>query len=735
MQVDTRVPPMRSQTTDYKVEHKVNERIEVVDVSEYINILLDYKWLFIVFITTSICLGIISSYIMMPIYSSYALVQVEEDTPSLGVFEDLMLGAGSGVDISADIQILKSELVLGPVIEKLNLDIIVKPSYFLLVGSAFARAHRSIDELAITPLGLDQYAWGGEQLFVDTFTVPSLWEGEAFTVIAKSHDQYSLLSPSGDTLFTAAVGELYRYKLNNKHWLELKVSDLQARPNTQFTLKKVNYGLTLELLSEKLIIFEKGGSSGILDITLEHQNREKARDVINAIVDSYLKQNVARKTSEQEKSLEFLEQQLPELKQKLEISEVAYNQYRKKTGSINLNAETEGLLKRVIEIDSEILVLQQKQKALRLRYKTNHPSRQVVEQQLGALVRKKNELEQQANNLPRLQQDALRLVRDVEVNTELYTKLVAVSQELSIAKAGAVGNARVIQYARAGNKPVKPQKIIVVVIAFITGVFLALISLFVIRLSKGKVVEDPSMIETLGLNIYASIPFSKHYKALGKRQGILADIDDKDLCIEAIRSLRAMLQVTMLGAINNIIMVTGASPGVGKSFLSVNMAALLAKSGKRVLLIDADLRRGTVHEYAGVKNDRGLVQLLQDNKATVVRGSSPNLYLLPRGRHINDPSELIAKANLHEILKKLSNKFDLIVIDTAPVLAVADAVLLGQHVGTILFVVKEGVSQQGEILSSYNMMVQAGVQIDGVILNGVTRVGGRYGYNYQYSYR
>ena len=710
-----------------------NKPVEAVDLSEYFQIILSRKWLVLVTTFIFVILGVIVALILPPKFKTHALIQIEEESAGLGVFEDLMLNAGGGIEIAADIQIIKSSLVIEPTVRNLYLDIEIEPAYLTPIGAAMARGYQGIDSLAEPFMGLSSFAWGGESLIVSVFEVPRRLQGLTFSLVAISTNQYKLLDDKGKFLFKGTVGELEQFSIQTKKpfSISIKVDEFIARNGTEFFITKKNINETIDSVSERLKIVEKGANSGVLEVSLSSTDPEMAMIIVNSILDSYIEKNINRSKTEQEKSLSFLNKQLPELKKKLEDSEQAYNDYRKKFGSVDLNVESEALLGRVIEIESQILALKQERKALKLQFKSNHPTILSITNRLQDLESERLGFEKRAEKLPDIQQEVLRLARDVKVNTELYTKLISVSQELSIAKAGTIGNAWVIDPAFYPVKAASPNKPLIVVIAFIVGIFVSLIAIVILHLRKGDTIESSEDIETYGLQVYAQIPFRKDHN---QTDALSMLEDSSDITVEALRSLRASMQIGLLTAKNNILMVTGSTPGIGKSFISLNLAALFSQLGKKVLLIDADLRRGLLHEHTGLDNDIGLAELILETKCSILPTKLKNLHLLTRGKCPSNPSELIDSDRFSKIIHSLSKRFDLIVIDTPPTLSISDAPVIGRLAGLVLYVVMAGKSQKGEIPEAIKTLKHSGVTINGMVINGIRQTNIKYGYNYRYEY-
>jgi tyrosine-protein kinase Etk/Wzc len=309
-----------------------------------------------------------------------------------------------------------------------------------------------------------------------------------------------------------------------------------------------------------------------------------------------------------------------------------------------------------------------------------------------------NENDKQIERLPETQQVILRLSRDVKVNTELYTTLLNNAQTLRVAKAGTVGNVRIIDEAVPPTEPIKPKKPLIVAVSLILGLIIGVVWVF-IRKALHRGIEDPDQIEKhLNIPVYATIPhsddqakFSEKLKKLGSLQAnptvILALENKEDLAIESLRSLRTTLHFAFLEAQNNIIMITGPSPGVGKTFVSTNLAVVLADAGKKILLIDGDMRKGFINKSLGLERENGLSDLIS-NSITLGEAIHPiaaaNIDFIPTGSIPPNPSELLLHERFGQLLGTLSKKYDHIIIDSPPILAVTDACIIGRMASATL---------------------------------------------------
>jgi len=747
---------MNAQPTAIAANNKQNrttqdQTAQEIDLMALLGALIDRKYFIAAITAAFMAVGVFYAVFATPVYQATAMIQVEDGGASVPGFDDM---AGMFESTSAavtEIELLKSRSVIGEAVDTLKLDIVAQPKLFPIIGNRAFRKFTPMEsgDLAEPSFGASSYAWGGESIDVFRFDVPRSAIGEGFTLIAGEgtgkNKSFTLLNGEDEVVLKGKVGE----ELTNGKF-SLTVRGLIAHPDTEFTLIRKDRLNTILDLQKDIGAGEKGKDSGIIDLSLQSESAELAEKVLDKVAAIYVRRNVERNSAEAQKSLEFLEVQLPEVKKQLEYAEQRFNDYQIKRQSINITLETQGVLEQVVELETKLQELELKRLELSRKFKESHPTYQGVLEQIEAVEKQKQNLVGEVGNLPETQQELLRLKRDVEVSNQIYTLLLSKTQELDIVRAGTVGNVRIIDHAEVNtSKPVKPKKALIVVMATMLGGMLA-VAIVLIQKAIHKGVEDPNEIEALGLPVYASVPysdyqdkltgFSRARKGKDKPKSILAVDNPADLSIEALRSLRTSLHFAMMEAKNNIIAISGPSPGVGKSFISVNLATVLAQSGKKVLIIDADMRKGYLQTQFGMKWDDGLSDLLSGrlNLEQVTKTSQvKDLDVITRGQIPPNPSELLMHSNFTKLVEQVKEKYDIVIIDTPPILAVTDPAIVSAHTGTTLLVARFGQNHAREIELTHNRFEQNGIDVKGVVFNGVLRKAsnayGYYGYyNYEY---
>jgi tyrosine-protein kinase Etk/Wzc len=720
----------------------VRQDEQEIGLATYFDILWESRWLIaaIAFIIT--LAGASYAFLVKPVYEANLLVQVEEEgqKESKNIVGDLNSMFDVKTSATSEMELLRSRLVVSRAIDNLRLYISAEPRRFPVVGNWLSGFNKQLSTPGIA--GYGGYTWGTEKIDVSTFNVPDTMLNREFTLTAEADGQYRLTQKDLGVDFRGKVGETAIVELPQGP-VELRVDQLAGKPGAEFKLNRSSRLATIEGIQNSLTVAEQGGkASGIIAANLQGSNPKTVHAVLNEISKEYIKQNAARKTEEAEKSLSYLNKQLPELKQQLEQSEAKYNAFRNTNGTVDLSEESKLTLQQSSNAKLKKMELQQKRLELLTRFTTDHPLVQGIDTQLREINGEINSMQEHIKTLPLIEQNLVRLTREVKVNTDLYTSLLNTAQQLRLITIGKVSNVRLIDAPMVPEKPIKPNRPMILALAVLGGLFLGMLAAF-FRKSLNGSIDTPEQVENMiGVPVYATIPHSKKQKELyqsvsSKQQKVplLAAVSSEDAAIESLRSFRAALQFALPTFRNNIVLITGATPGMGKSFVSANLAALMAATGKRVLLVDADLRNGLLHLYFGFGRQDGLSDAIAGARSAnqvIHHNVIENMDFISTGTLPPNPAELLLRPSFQSMLEELSSEYDLVLIDAPPILAVADTLIIGAQAGAIYITTRAGQTTPGEINESLKRLAQAGLSAKGVLFNDLKSRPGRYGYGYGY---
>jgi tyrosine-protein kinase Etk/Wzc len=738
-----------SSAADAYIQQATQEE-ETISLSDISAVIICHKWWILTSLIMAVLIGIAKVLIKTPVYSAKGVIQVVQKRSGFEKLEGLELFLGGEKNVSAEIEILNTRMIMGRVAEKQEVHIVAEPKTLPLIGGFICRLYHG-DTPNSPWLGLSSYAWGGEIIQISSFDVPKEYLDKTFELTAGEAGSFTITNSNGQTVLSGSEGA----RANNGEFSIFAVR-LKARAGTKFRIKKLSRESAFNYLKEHFSVKELGNHSGILELSFTGHKPEQIRRILDEIQKTYLRLNIDYHSAETEKTLKFLEDQLPRLKDQMNKAEYAYNSYRQKRGSLDLNLETEGVLNSLLDIENATFLLKLEKEELRHRFTAEHPTIQAIDAKLAKLIQRRKQVNIEVSQLPETQQTVLRLARDMEVSTNLYTSLLNTAQQLRVSKAGTIGNIRIIDNAVVSTQPIDTKPLLVIAAFTLFGVMASMLIIFVIRALR-VAIDNPDLIEAkIGLPVYASVPHSKTEVLLSRKikkwprrkiekelQGctLLAEIKPDDLAIESLRSLRTTLHFALLDAPHTSLLITGSRCCLGKSFLAANLGVVLAQLGKRTVVVDADMRRGQINTRLGLDREIGISEYIagQANiseifKSTVIQ----NLYAVTSGNMPPNPSELLMHKRFEMLLKDLRHNSDIQIFDAPPVLAVSDAAIIGRHVGATLLVVRAGTQPLFELEQAVIRLNQAGVSVKGFIFNDINldrqhRRYGQKGYIYQYT--
>jgi len=709
---------------------------------EHVDLFLDHRWTIMKFVAVALLLGAAYTLFGPRVYEANVLIQVEDPDRSGGtlVGDSASSALNAKTPTAGEAEILKSRQVLGQAIENTKLYIEARPLYIPLVGPWLARGAKTLSEPGFA--GLQGYVSGAERIVVAQMEVPAELEGSRFRLAAGIGGAYRLTHPKLAAPIDGTVGVPLDAEtpLGPIHLL---VGSMAGLPGAQFVLVRQSTQLTLLGLQRDLRAVEKGKQSSVMDLSWQHGDRVQLANLLNEVARLYVRLNIDQKTAQAQRALDFLGSELPKLKQQLEQSEETYNQFRNQNGTISLDDEARNALTQNVDLQSKLFDATQKRLELTERFTARDPSVQTIDAQIASLRKELGSLELRIRRMPLLQQNALRMQRDIKVNTDLYVSLLNSSLQMRLAKEGRIGNVRVLDQALLPEKPIRPRATIAMGLALVAGLFLGLGSVLMRRAWRATVASPAEIEAHTGLEVYSTVALSTHQRRLDRavRKGrpgvhVLAALHPQDPALEGLRRLRTALKFAMPGAPNNRIMVSSATPGAGKTFVSANLAAVLAATGKRVLLIDADLRRSSLGPHFGLPRRGGLSELLLgtiDDHAAVHAGVLPHLDVIATGALPLDPTSLLTSDAFVRVLDRLSARYDVVIVDAPPALLASETAEMAVCMGTLLMVARAGDDELGDLSQSMKELRLAGARFQGIVLNALDarqRYYGSYAYRY-----
>lgn len=726
------------------------DEVESADLLEaFLRIRQDF-WLIAGIVAGSLCLGLVYWLFWPPTFEADALIQVVQEKSPLTGIEDLSNLLGTVQKSSTEVEVIQSRSVLRKAVEKLHLDVTVRPRRLPLGAAAMVRLLGGASSPAW--LGLDSFAWGDEHVQIDQFSVPEDLEGRNFTLIAGDQGLYSLRYPDGQELFTGTVGRIAQIGKDDESAASLLVAQLQARPGTEFLLQRENTDDVVADLQKRLLIAERNKQTGIIKVAMKGMQPRHTADIVNAIIDAYIQQNIEQHSEEASRMLKFLDSQLPQVKQQLDVSESALRELRSESGTpVEVNVAGQELIKQEADVAKTLSELQMQRSELSQRFADQSDAMETIRKKIDTLSRQRDALGAQLRSLPGTEWKSVKLVRDAKVASEVYTLMLNRSQELQVSRAGIVGSARILDPAIVPRNPIWPKASYVLGGALIFGL-LSGFGVSGIRRGIRRSISAPEEAEKIaGAPAFAVIVHSPSQAKLGgsekdKRSGrpessrILCVDKPNELSVECMRSLRAGLPFAMIDARNNVIALHGPTPSIGKTFISTNLGVLLADAGKSSIIIDCDLRKGDVHWVFGVPRNPGVSEIITGQctlEEAIQKFSVAGSHFITSGKLPPNPAEILSAPRFAQLIEACSKRFDYVILDSPPILYLADSVSIGNLAGTNLMVVRCNSTTTDELRLASDRMEKAGIRISGLVVNDLQprKSTASYGTYYSYRYR
>ena len=716
------------------------EGLSLIDILENV---IYFKWHFVVVASFVFALSVLYAIMATPVYTADVLIQIEEKKgSSLGALN----AVAKALDVQqspvmGEIEIIRSRNVVGRAVEAELAHTSVRVGNRLpLVGGWLARlSARGSDGLAKPLWSWGNIAWGGEALSIEEFVVPERYYGRRFNLVVGTAGAWTLIDDEDATVLQGQNG---RSTQSSDGKFKLWIATMAARPGNYFEVTRYSVPSRIAQILGKLTATETKRQSSVLKLTYEDTNPGTAARMLNAVADAYLKQNLERRSEEADKSLKFLQEQLPELRKQLEVAEKAFNGFRNREKTIDISGEIKLLLDKSTSSEKLRLESELKRKELLQRYEPSHPAVRALDGQITILKGESQALARDISALPNTQQEYIRFARDVEVNNQLYVGLLNNAQQLQVARAGTTGNVAIIDRAVVPERPSRPNKPLTVAIGGLLGLLLGFLASQLLAMMSG-IVRDPKKLELkTGVQTYAILPMAQEqaeFNLIDDKPFLLAHEKPTAVVVEALRSLRtALLFALSETGRAKVVLITSAAPGQGKSFIAVNLAYLLAAAGKRVLLIDADVRRTSIKRYFVLpEHPHGLSDVLKDNRpfAEFVRHEvHAHLDLLPAGARVKNPGDLFSKQSLGDTITSAAEQYDFVVIDSPPILPVNDAAALSKWSDVTVFVARQDAVSQSEVSEALTLLAKSGKPVSGLVFNGYVASSLRYGYGYGYGY-
>jgi polysaccharide biosynthesis transport protein len=713
-------------------------------VGEYLRVLVKRKWIVIGCLLTIFTVVAIATLRQVPIYEANGSIAVKKPDSSLN-FKDanaISFDYYDPTEMETEVKILQSDLLALQVIKELNLD--RQPEFG---GKSPVSALPSSLDLAPDPLEADPSRTSSLlSSFKGRLTISLLPNSRIMSVRFRDADPQT-----AQNVVNKLMGDYqennYKTRFNNtmqvSDWLGQQLVDLQMKVETSQE-KLVRYQKEHEILG----IDEKQNiTTAKLDelnkaLTLAESERMDKEafynlmksgdpDAIASSAGGIEGEGAGGQSASQ--LLETLRSKQADLRIQVADLNTQFGPSYPKLVQLN---------NQLAEIDVQ---LQTEMKKIASKVKGQYTTALGREELLGQALEKQK---QAANKLNESAIEYSLLKRDLETNRQLYEGLLEKLKEAGISEGLKSNNFQIVNSARVPTYPVEPNVPRNLGFAFVLGLTSGVGLAFLLEGLDNTVRTTEQAQAISGLPPLGMIPLgsktaregsaSKRLMLASSNEAVelITHVRPQSQMAESYRALRTSLLLSHLGAPPKVIMVTSALPQEGKSTTSINCAVVLAQKGVRVLLIDCDLRRPSIHKTLGMGPRSGLSNVLTGSitlkQAITVAPTLPNLDVLPAGTPPPNPAELLASTNMRDVLAELRDKYDHIVLDTPPTLSVTDAVVLSPRADAIVLVIRSGSTTKQALRRSRDILMQVNARVSGVLLNAVDLSSPDYYYYYEY---
>ena len=589
-----------------------------------------------------------------------------------------------------------------------------------------------------------------------------------------------------------------RFKKNQKYWAAENI----VRPFF-FSLippQKVAYGMI-----NNLKVSPSSKLSSVINLSYRDVLPQLSEDVLNELIFAYGNAAIQEKNNLAKNTLNFIEERLGVIKKDLDTIEGKMQQYKSGRGAVDISRQGElylenissndkrlsdlniqgavldqleraatssngtGLIPSTLGINDPSLTqqlnnlssLQQQQAKLKTTVAENNPLLSSVNDQitqlkpaiLNNIKSQRQSLEQSKNNLytaggnynnilssiPQKEKQLIEISRDQNIKNGIYSFLLQKREETELSYVSSLSDSKVVNYALSSDKPVKPKKIIVYILALFLGFILP------VTLITGKEALSPKILYRKEIETLINIPIVGEIGYNKTKNPVVVAAGKRTVGAEEFRKLRVSLLSLGIDEAHKKILVTSSIPGEGKSFVAANLAISLSLTGKKVILVDLDLHNPGLGKIIGFKEQPGVTNFLNSDvqleDLIVNIADNENLFYLSSGNLQDDASELLQNGKIQAMISQLNELYDVVIIDSAPVVLITDAYLLSSICNATLYVVRHKFTpklfvKRIEENQEINPINNPAIVFNGVKTRGFFNNNYGYGYNnYVYGYQ
>ncbi|MEW6378543.1 MAG: polysaccharide biosynthesis tyrosine autokinase [bacterium] len=723
---------------------------EEIHLRDYWRVIVKYRWTVITLFTISLITVAIVTFHTRPVYKSTVQVLIDKENPNILSIKEVMSLDAQDLDYyQTQYKILQSRSLAKVVIDTLAL---ARHREFIghrgdennqgllaAIGNSIKKPLISLMPLSVArtnatiTLSPEEMREREESCLIDAFLgklhVEPIRNSHLVNISFMAHDPVlatRVVNTLADQYIQHNLQLKYEASMNASDWLNQNVGELkkkvEASEEALHSYKEQNKIVSLE--EKQNIIVQK-----LSELNSAVTEAKTKRIRLETLYDQ------AKKCKENEEMLESLPSVMNNsLIQELKKDYIAllgeYNRESKQYGAKHPN---------IMKISSQIQTLEKKinsevQKIVNS-IKTEY---EIAVAQEGILLQALNEQKEEALDLNKKAIQYNVLKRDAESNQQMFEVVLNRLKETDLTRGLKNSNIRIIDRAEVPDKPIKPNKKLNLLLGAIVGLFAGIGLSFFLEYLDNTIKTPEDVKRYLHIPLLATVP---HLVIKETRESPCPELitlnNPKSHTSETYKTLRTSILFSFPESNSKALLITSVNPMEGKSITSANLAITMAQGGSRVVIIDGDMRKPRLHRLMNLKNEQGISNLLTGQcllEETLHDGPIPNLTIITCGQLPPNPSELLVSPNLKEILEKLKRQYDYIIIDSPPLVAVTDAVIISRIVDGVALVIHGGATSKEDIMQGRDLLQNANAPLLGVIINNID-LGKRsryYYYNYRY---
>jgi tyrosine-protein kinase Etk/Wzc len=546
-------------------------------------------------------------------------------------------------------------------------------------------------------------------------TASSVLQNLGMTGVSSSNKTSSSSSSSSDAYDTdialTTLRPLLEDLISQLHLKRRNGDTCEYDTITENLLKKI-------ILPEPHIAVDQYEEASMLKIDAYSTNPEEAAQMANLLAELTIKERLERQRKEYKAARLFLSNEIAKVRSEYYAYLDRLQNFKIKEKSVDLSYENQSLVNKIATLLSKLNDLQVSLAEKRIDYTQSHPEVQKIVKEAEAVKSLLDATTKEIDQYAAKYAQSTKLELPLSVNKDMFKTLLEYAAQVGMAESMTLSDVKLVEPAKPAktDKPFTPNKPINYILGLFMAAFWSLFAAFFTEYIDNTIKSPADVKRFKFLNLLGTVPRLKTLKT----KTLVTDIEPTASMVEAFRTIRYSIQYSGIDKPMKSFMVTSCIEGEGKSSMAANCAAIFSMEGKRVILVDLDLRRPTSHTFFALPNTDGVTKIITGGirlEDAILKTRVAGLDLLPSGVIPVDPNKILESKKLGEIIRSLSAMYDIVVVDAPPVIPVNDAVILGNVVDGTIFVMESGKVTFTMLEHVREMTAKANLNIIGVVFN------------------